>query len=89
MRVQGFVLVAIGVFCVAVFAWSLTMICSQPPIARAANWLSTLAFALLGPLWSLQVGRSAASGRMIAGFSTVVMGFLAALIAPPFELACH
>jgi hypothetical protein len=89
MRVHGFILVVIGVVCVAVFAWSLTIMCSQPTIAHAANWLSTLAFALLGPLWAFQVISSATSSRMIAGFSTVVIGFLAALIAPAFELACH
>jgi hypothetical protein len=88
MRVQGFVLAAIGVVCLAVFAWSLTTMCSQPTIAHAANWLSTLAFALLGPLWAFQVVSSATSGRMITGFSTVVLGFLAALVAPAFEIAC-
>jgi hypothetical protein len=87
MRVQGFVLVAIAVVCVAVFAWSLTMMCSQPTIAHAANWLSTLAFALLGPLWAFQVVSSATSSRMIAGSSTIGIGFLAALIAPAFEVA--
>ena len=89
MRVQGFVLVAIAVVCVAVFAWSLTMMCSQPTIAHAANWLSTLAFALLGPLWAFQGISSATSSRMIAGFSTIVVGFFAALVAPPFEFACR
>jgi hypothetical protein len=57
------------------FAWSLIVMCSQPTIAHAANWLSTLAFALLGPLWAFQVVSSATSSRMIAGFFTVVMGF--------------
>jgi hypothetical protein len=54
---------------------SLIVMCSQPTIAHAANWLSTLAFALLGPLWAFQVVSSATSSRMFAGFSTVVMGF--------------
>jgi hypothetical protein len=89
MRVQGFVLGAIGIVCVAVFAWSLTTICSQPTIAHAANWLSTLAFALLGPMWAFQVAGSPTSSRIVAGFSTIVVGFLAALVAPPFQLACH
>jgi hypothetical protein len=89
MRVQGFVLAAIGVLCVAVFAWSLSTMSSQPTIAHAANWLSTLTFALLGPMSASQVAGSAVSSRMIAGFSTVIVGFLAALVAPPFQLACH
>jgi hypothetical protein len=89
VRVQGFILVAIGVVCIAVFAWSLTGMCSQQTIARAANWLSTLSFALLGPMWSLQVASSAGSSRMIAGFSTVLTGFFGAMIAPPFEFACR
>jgi hypothetical protein len=88
MRFQGFVLIAVGVACVVIFGWSLTVMCSQPTIAHAANWLSTLAFALLGPLWAFQVVSSPTSGRMIAGFSTVVIGFLAALVAPAFEVAC-
>jgi predicted membrane protein len=89
MRDKEIALLAIGVICVAVFAWSLTIMCSRPTIAHAANWLSTVAFALLGPLWALQVASPATSSRMIAGFSTVVIGFFGALIAPPFEFACH
>jgi hypothetical protein len=88
MPPKELVLVAVGVVCVAVFAWSLTIMCSTPTIAHAANWLSTLAFALLGLLWAWQVA-SPAPSRMIAGFSTIVVGFLAVLVAPAFEFACH
>jgi hypothetical protein len=89
MRLKEIALLAIGVICVAVFAWSLTMMCSRPTIAHTANWLSTVAFALLGPLWALQEASPATSSRMVAGFSTVLIGFFGALIAPPFEFACH
>jgi hypothetical protein len=86
MRQKELVLIAIGVVCAVVFAWSLTITCSTPTIAHAANWLPTVAFAFLGPMWASQAPSSA---RMIAGFSTVVVGFLAALVAPAFEFACH
>jgi hypothetical protein len=86
---KGLVLIAIGVVCVAVFAWSLTIMCSTPTIAHAANWLSPAAFALIGPMWASQSAGTAIRTRMIVGFSTVVIGFFGALVAPPFELACH
>jgi hypothetical protein len=83
------VLIAIGVVCVAVFAWSLTIMCSTPAIAHAANWLSTVAFALIGPMWASQSAGTAITTSMIVGFSTVVIGFFGALVAPPLEFACH
>jgi hypothetical protein len=89
MRPKEIALIALGVVCVAVFAWSLMMMCLSPTIAHAANWLSTVAFALLGPMWASQTAGSATRSRMIAGFSTVVVGFFGALVAPAFELACR
>jgi hypothetical protein len=89
MRARDIIFIAIGVICLAVFAWSLTTICSRPTIAHAANWLSTVAFALLGPVWASQGPSNAIGKRMIYGFATVVIGFFGALIAPPFEFACH
>jgi hypothetical protein len=89
MRFQEFVLVVAGVVCIFVFFWTLSAMCSQPTIAHAANWLSALAFALLGPIWSLQITNSVTSTRMVLGFFTIIIGFLAALVAPPFQLACH
>jgi hypothetical protein len=89
MRQKELVLVAIGVVCVAVFAWSLTIMCSTPAIARAVNWLSTVAFALVGPMWAAQTAGAATRSRMIAGFSTVVIGYFGALVAPPFEFTCR
>ena len=89
MRLKEIVLIASGVVCVAVFAWSLTMMCSRPAIAHAVNWLSTVAFALIGPMWASQTAGAATRSRMVVGFSTVVIGFFGALVAPPFEFACH
>lgn len=87
MRLRESVLVAIGLVCVAVFAWSLTITCSHPSIAHAANWLSMVAFALLGPMWASQAANPATRMRMIVAFSTVVVGFFGVLIAPPFDFA--
>ena len=89
MRFREVALVAIGLVCLAVFAWSLTIMCSRPAIAHPANWFSSVVFALLGPAWATSNVVPVSNGRMIPAFLTVVIAFFGVLVAPPFELACR
>jgi hypothetical protein len=89
MRFRESILVVIGLVCAAVFAWSLTRICSAPLFAHIASWLSPLAFAALGFVWALQAEGYAPRTRVVAAISPIVIGFLAVLIVPPFDFACH
>ena len=89
MRLRESILVVIGLSCAAIFAWSLASICSAPLVAHIASWLSPLSFAVLGFVWALQAEGYAARTRIVAAISPIVIGFLAILIVPPFDFACH
>jgi hypothetical protein len=81
MHAREVVLLAIGIICIVAFAWSLTIMCTSPTLAHSANWLSTLGFASLGPIWATQHAGPVVGGRMIAAFATVVISFFGVLIA--------
>ena len=69
MGLPEFVSSVLGAIFGAAFGWALTMICSHPEAAQVLYWVSTVAFAMLGPIWALQ---AADNNNMKTGFIAAV-----------------